>query len=325
MAESQLRDLAPSAATFLDEVTAGLSAVPRSLPYQYLYDDLGAILFEAITVLDEYYPTRTELGIMAEHAAAMAAALGPRVRLVEPGSGSLTKVRYLLDHLEDVRDFVPIDIAREQLEQETVIFARQFPAIPIHPVCADFTRDLVLPELEADTDRVCVYYPGSTIGNFPPAAARDFLARMGGWVRGRDGTRDGALLIGVDLKKDPAILLPAYDDRRGVTAAFIRNLLSRINSELGGDFDERAFAYRAVYEPSPSRVSMQLVSELAQTVTISGREFAFDQGEVVEVEYSHKPSLDEFAALAEAADLRVVQVWTDPQQLFSVQLLEPVG
>ncbi|MBK8975389.1 MAG: L-histidine N(alpha)-methyltransferase [Planctomycetes bacterium] len=316
MPEPQLHDLAPSTGTFLDDVRRGLSAEPKSLPCQYLYDETGALLFEAITTLDEYYPTRTELRIMERHAREMAHALGPRVRLVEPGSGSLTKVRTLLEHLREPREFVPIDISREQLESEARILAIELPALRVRPICADFTSGFELPAADRAVARTVVYYPGSTIGNFEPDDAVAFLRRMADWAG--DG---GALLVGVDLAKPLDVLLPAYDDPRGVTAAFIRNLLSRINRELGGDFDERAFAYRASYERTPSRVVLQLVSRRAQRVCVADERYDFEVGEPITVEYSHKPSLEDFARLARRARLRVERVWTDERRWFSVQLL----
>ncbi len=320
MAEPKLRDLLPSTAEFRDAVFAGLSSDPKTLPTAYLYDETGARLFEAICTLDEYYPTRTEIAIMRDHAAAMARELGPRVRLVEPGAGALTKVRYLLAHLDDPVDFVPIDISIEQLENEARILAKEFPELPVHPVAADFTEAFALPPVDPPPARTVIYYPGSTIGNFLPEDQVAFLLRM----RELIGSQ-GALLVGVDLYKDLSKLLPAYDDAAGVTAAFTKNLLARINRELDGTFDTGLFEHRASFEAEPSRVVLEAVSSVDQTVEVAGRSFHFAAGEAVRTEYSHKPTLEAFAKLAGTAGLLVRRVWTDEDDMFSVQLLEPAS
>ena len=302
----------------LDEVLAGLGNDPKTLPSKYFYDETGALLFETICTLPEYYPTRTELAILDAHAGEMAEALGPRVRLIEPGSGSLDKVRFLLDRLVDPVAVVPIDIAGEQLEQCARLLEHDYPDLLVQPVLADYTQDLDLPPAPIDSATGAVYYPGSTIGNFAPDEAIDFLSRLR-----RIAGEGGAVLVGVDLKKDVDVLIKAYDDSIGVTAAFNENLLARLRHELDAEIDVTGFDHRAVYEADPSRIVMQLVSRREQTVRVGGAEFAFASGEVLTTEYSHKPSLDDFAATAARAGLRVDRVWTDPAQWFSVQLLRP--
>ncbi len=317
MPDPVVRDIAPSAEAFRQAVCAGLATAPKTLPCKFLYDETGARLFEAICTLDEYYPTRTELSILMGHAAEMADALGPRVRLVEPGSGSLQKVRFLLDHLVDPVDFVPIDISLEQLTEEARQVAVDFPEIAVHPVCADYTAGFTLPEVAGEAARTVVFFPGSTIGNLEPVEARQFLARMAGVVG-----ESGAILLGVDLKKDLDVLHAAYDDAAGVTAAFNRNLLTRINRELGADFDVSSFEHRVRYEASPSRMVLELVSTREQTVAVAGTEVRFAAGEPIRTEYSHKPSRSDVDALAADAGLTVERCWMDDRSWFGVFLLE---
>src|SRR5512134_720665 len=227
----ELCDLAPERASFLADVLAGLTRPQKTLPCKYFYDERGSALFERICQLPEYYPTRTELGILRRHAGAMAAALGPRCLLVEYGSGSSTKTTLLLERLEEPTAYVPIDISREHLLRAAAALSARHPRLAVRPVCADFTRPFALPKLPGALRRAA-FFPGSTIGNFGPAEARKFLAQ----VAEQCGS-GGLLLIGVDLRKPREILEPAYDDAEGVTAEFNRNLLRRINRELGADFD----------------------------------------------------------------------------------------
>lgn len=317
MSDPVVRDVAPSTDAFRQAVCAGLAADPKTLPCKFLYDETGARLFEAICTLDEYYPTRTELSILMQHAAEMAAELGPHVRLVEPGSGSLQKVRFLLDHLVDPVDFVPIDISLEQLTEEARQVAVDFPTIAVHPVCADYTAGFSLPEVPDEAARTVVFFPGSTIGNLEPEEAREFLARMARVVGPR-----GAILLGVDLKKDLGVLHAAYDDAAGVTAAFNKNLLARINRELDADFDLASFEHSARYEAGPSRMVLELVSTREQRVSVAGTVFGFAAGEPIRTEYSHKPSHADVVAMAAATGLAVRRCWTDAREWFGVFLLE---
>jgi dimethylhistidine N-methyltransferase len=311
----ELCDLAPERASFLSDVLAGLSAPRKTLPCKYFYDERGSALFERICELEEYYPTRTELGILRRHAGAMAEALGPRCLLVEYGSGSSTKTRLLLERLVDPAAYVPVDISREHLLRSATALSAHHPRLPVRPVCADFTQPFALPEVPGALRRA-VFFPGSTIGNFADAEARKLLAQVA-----EQCGPGGLLLIGVDLRKSRAILEPAYDDAKGVTAEFNLNLLRRINRELGARFDLAAFAHRAVWNAAEGRVEMHLVSRREQVVRIAGRSIRFLRGESIHTESSHKYEIEGFAALAHEAGFEVLRVFTDPARLFSVQLL----
>ncbi len=313
----ELTDLHPPADDLQAEVVAGLSADPKRLPCKFLYDEYGSQLFDRICELQEYYPTRTELAIMEAHGAEMADALGPHCLLVEYGSGASRKIRVLLDHLHDPAGYMPVDISRDFLLASAESLAADYPDLPILPVCADYTNGVRLPSPPRPADRWAVYFAGSTIGNFERARAEGMLRRIAAKVG-----PGGGLLIGVDLKKDPAILRAAYNDREGVTAAFNLNLLTRINRELGGDFDYDAFEHRAVWNERLGRIEMHLVSLADQRVALGdGSTFDFAACETIHTESSHKFTLDGFAELAGRAGFAVEKVWTDPDELFSVQYL----
>jgi dimethylhistidine N-methyltransferase len=306
--------------TFRDDVVTGLLRRPKSIPSKYFYDRVGSALFDAICETDEYYPTRTELAIVRAHAAEMAACIGPRAVVVEPGSGSGQKTRLLLDALDRPHAYVPIEISRTALEASAAELAEAFPGLTIVPVCGDFTRELSLPTLATDAaapERAVVYFPGSTIGNFEPERAARLLARL----RRLAGAR-GGLLVGVDLKKPPALLHAAYNDDRGVTARFNLNVLRRINDEIGASFRLDRFAHHALYDPILGRVEMHLVSLEAQTVMVDGTPIAFEEGEPIVTEYSYKYTVDQFRALARDAGLVPRRVWTDPQRMFSVHYFD---
>jgi len=309
-------DLHPDTGCFLNDVMAGLSRSQKTLPPKYFYDVRGCALFESICGLPEYYLTRAEIALMRGRVGNMARHLGPGCVLIEYGSGSGRKTRILIDAMEPVA-YVPIDIAREQLGATAAEIAGDFPRLRVIAVCADYSRPLALPELdELGARRRIVYFPGSTIGNFTSAEAVTFLAG----AREQAGA-GGGLLIGVDLKKDTARLDAAYNDARGVTAAFNLNLLARINRELGADFDLSAFRHRAFYDEVAGRIEMHLESVKAHAVTISGRAFHFREGETIHTENSCKYSVREFQELARAAGLVPVECWTDAEQLFSVHYL----
>lgn len=304
----------------LRDALAGLSAAAKTLPCKYFYDDRGSDLFDQICRLPEYYPTRTELAISRHHATAMATACGPHVRLLELGSGTSTKTRVLLDHLRSPAAYLPVDIARDFLVASADTIAAAYPQLPVQPVCADFTHPLapIADRVALPGRRTIVYFPGSTIGNFIDADATRLLTNITTLLGA-----DGGLLIGVDLRKDTGVLERAYDDSQGVTAAFNKNLLVRLNRELGADFAVDQFAHRAVYDQEFGRIEMQLVSRRAQRVHLAGHPIDFTAGEVIVTEHSHKYTLAGFAGLAAAAGLQVRQVWTDCEQLFSVQYLTP--
>jgi dimethylhistidine N-methyltransferase len=309
-------DLAPALAEFQHEVVAGLGETPRSLPCKYFYDIRGAILFEKICELEEYYPTRTELGILREFGAEMAACVGPEAMLIEYGSGEGLKTLALLEQLERPAAYVPIDIACLQLDSTAERLQERFPGLEVLGVCADYTAEHPIPEPARSPRRRVVFFPGSTIGNFTPAEAEGFLAQ----VREEVGP-GGGLLIGVDLVKDRAILERAYNDGTGVTAAFNLNLLERINRELDADFDLERWRHLALFNAAASRIEMHLVSDGKQTVRIGGLRFEFADQERIHTENSYKYELGAFAALAARARWRVERVWTDSESLFSVQYL----
>ena len=317
-----LYDLEPTSATLRSEVVSGLRRTPKTLPCKFFYDERGAALFEEICRLEAYYQTRTETGILRANLTGIAAALGPGLRLVEPGSGSGEKTRMLLDSLVDPVAYVPVDISRTQLVEYAIRVAGEYPELEVLPVCADYTRPLALPDPERQPRGTAVFFPGSTIGNFEPAEAGSFLRRLGAACG-----PGGAILIGVDLKKDRARLERAYNDPEGVTAAFNLNLLARINAECGADFDLDAFAHRAVYNDRLGRIEMHLVSLRDQTVRIPGAEggtpftVSFRRAEFIDTEHSYKYAIPEFALLARSAGLRAERVWTDERRRFGVMLL----
>ncbi len=314
--ELALTDLAPETETFLRDVLRGLRLTPKQLPCKYFYDEAGSALFDRICALPEYYPTRTELSIMERHAPEIAETLGEDVLLVEYGSGSSAKTRVLLDHLIKPAGYVPVDISREHLLASTEALKLRHPEIEMLPVCADFTEPFEVPTpSRADRHRV-LYFPGSTLGNFTRARAITLLSQMA-----EACAPDGSCLIGIDRVKDVDVLVSAYDDAAGVTAAFNKNLLVRINQELGGDLDLDAFRHEARWNVEEARIEMYLVSTRRQTARIGGEEIAFEAGEDICTEHSHKYTPEGFAEMARAAGLEVTRSWTDPADWFSVQML----
>ncbi|HMA95799.1 MAG TPA: L-histidine N(alpha)-methyltransferase [Polyangiaceae bacterium] len=315
-----LRLEAPSERTearieLLREVLHGLAQTPKRLPCKLFYDARGSELFERICELPEYYPTRTELGILSANIESITRALGPKLALLEYGSGASVKTRLLLDRLESPRTYVPIEISRSALESSAHALAAAYPRLMIEPLCADYTKPLKLPEV-VQTQRRAAFFPGSTIGNFEPDASVEFMRR----VRGHCGPR-GKLLIGVDLKKDPSILEAAYDDAQGVTAAFNLNILRVLNRECRAHFPLEAFTHRAIWNERASRIEMHLLSRRRQRVQLDGAAIHFEAGEPIVTEHCYKYELGQFRELAERSGFRVERVWTDPELRFSVQLL----
>jgi len=300
------------------DVLEGLRKHPKELSPVWFYDEAGSSLFDSICELPEYYITRTELEIMRLHAAEMAAAIGPEAALIELGSGTSLKTRLLLAQLDSPSVYVPVDISREHLLDAAGAIAREYPDLRVAPVCADFTAPFQLPPHVASSRRRVVYFPGSTIGNFEADKARALLARMRQIVG-----RNGAALIGADLRKARDVLERAYDDRAGVTAEFNRNALRHLNRKVGADFDLDAFDHLAVWVEDMSRIEMHLVSKADQRVHIGNETVAIRRGEHLHTEYCHKYTLESFAALAASAGFDVARVWMDPDRKFSVQLLEP--
>jgi dimethylhistidine N-methyltransferase len=303
-------------ASFRDDVLRGLALPQKAIPPKYFYDERGSALFERICELPEYYPTRTEMAIMERHLDEMVALLGPDTQLVEFGSGASVKTRLLVDRLEPSL-YVPIDIAEGALRAACKALALMFPWLNISAVTADFTRPMKLPEFVGiPVRRKVVYFPGSTIGNFTPEEALEFLKG----VREMVGP-GGMLLIGVDLKKEKRVLDAAYDDAQGVTAEFNLNLLHRINRELGGDFQVKRFRHKAFYDEQKGWIEMHLESLYSQFAHVAGQRFDFRPGETIHTEISCKYSVAEFQRLGARARFHSEKVWTDPANLFAVHLL----
>jgi len=311
----QVTPALPAAAIdFACDLIAGLRARPRRVSPKYFYDAEGSRLFDLICELPEYYPTRTELGLLQRHAGEMAALIGPGAEIVEFGAGASRKVRLLLDALHAPRRYLPVDISGDHLDAAAQALRQDYPGLEVLPLAADFTHGLTLP---AAVGRRVGFFPGSSIGNFDPDEALRLLQRMAVWLDG------GGLLIGVDLVKEPQRLHAAYNDAQGVTAAFNRNLLARANRELGADFDPDGFAHYAFYEPMAQRIEMHLVSRRAQSVTLCGEHLAFEAGDAVHTENSYKYTLDGFARLARGAGFEPRARWVDAQNDFSVHWLVP--
>jgi dimethylhistidine N-methyltransferase len=307
-------------AAFLADVIDGLTGFPKALPCKYFYDAAGSALFERICALPEYYLTRAELEIMAADAGEMAAALGAGVLLVEPGSGASRKTRLLLQHLVDPVGYVPVDISPSALVAASRELLRAFTRLEVLPVCADFSEPFELPLPRRRPGRTVVYFPGSTIGNFDPPRAVTLMRRLGAMCGA-----SGAVLVGVDLDKSRAALEAAYSDAQGVTAEFNQNVLRRINTELGANFNLDGFAHRAFYNEGHRRIEMHLEALAEQTVEVGGRSFRFRKGERIHTESSYKYSLAGFEQLARRAGFAVRRVWTDEAARFSVQLLTPAA
>ncbi|GAB7129459.1 L-histidine N(alpha)-methyltransferase [Silvimonas sp. JCM 19000] len=305
-------------AAFGQDLLAGLKRSPRSVPAKYFYDAAGSALFDLICDLPEYYPTRTELKILTDNAAEMAAQIGPDAELIEFGAGSLTKVRLLLDAFEPINAptrYLPIDISGEHLENAAQRLRTLYPRLSVSPVVADYMQPMALPATASPHGRRVGFFPGSTIGNMEPDEALSFLHSTAELLRG------GGLLIGVDLVKEPARLHAAYNDAQGVTAAFNLNMLRRANLELGATFNPAGFSHYAFYNPVLQRIEMHLISKRDQTVTVLGQRFSFREGETIHTENSHKYTIDSFRNLAVQAGFRAGPTWTDAENLFSVHWL----
>jgi L-histidine N-alpha-methyltransferase len=298
---------------FLRDALLGLTDVPKRLPSKYFYDHRGALLFDRICRLAEYYPTRTEIGIMREHVAEMAARIGPRCTLIELGSGSGLKTRILLRALTCPLAYIPVDISQQQLYETAAALEKEVPELLVLPIHTDFTQEFDVPRLPRARKSV-VYFPGSTIGNVEPREAVLLMSRIGELVG-----PGGGLLIGVDLRKDVVLLEAAYNDALGVTAEFNRNVLVRLRDELDAEVDPDLFSHRAFYNHLLGRVEMHLVSTVPQVIRIGSVSISLQKGETIHTENSYKYDLEGFAALGRAAGLRRSALWTDPDLLFSVQ------
>jgi L-histidine N-alpha-methyltransferase len=312
--------------SFERDVLAGLAQVQKAIPSIWLYDHRGSELFEQVTGVEEYYPTRNELQILKSCAHEIADAAGPRAIVVELGSGSSRKTRVLLGALDTPQAYLPIDISEQFLRESVADLPSLFAGLRVLPIVADFTRIESLPELAllraagADPGRQVVFFPGSTIGNFTPEAAVALLRR----IRRLVGP-DALLILGADSTQDPAVLIPAYDDREGVTAEFNMNLLVRMNRELMADFDLDAFHHEARFDVQHQRVEMHLVSRRAQRVSVLGRRFEFRVGESIHTENAYKYSLHRLQQLAARAGWVHAQRWMDGRSRFAVHVLEPIA
>ena len=303
----------PAASDLLADIIAGLSSDPRALPCKYFYDERGAALFQKICELPEYYITRTEIDILDRYRAEIASQLGPNIELIGLGTGAGTKTRILVEALLTPAAYIPVDISEKQLRKSSALFRKIFPNLEILPVCADYLQAVTLPSPRHKAARNVVYFPGSTIGNFEPKEALEFLCRIAN-VSGRGG----GLLIGVDLQKDQNVIEAAYNDKAGVTAEFNLNLLAHINRETGANFDLSRWQHRAIYNAEAGRIEMYLISATDQTVRIQDREFRFRASEKILTEHSYKHAPEGFIALARQAGFDFVKLWTDDARLFGV-------
>lgn len=301
----------------LDEIVAGLLKPEKTISPKYFYDERGSRLFEKITALPEYYPTETELGIMRDSIGEIVALVGEQASLIEFGSGSSLKTRILLEHLDKLAAYVPVDISEEQLLASATELRADFPNLEVLPVLADFTRPFDLPSPTVMPLKNLVYFPGSTIGNFTNEAALSLLE-----VMHQEAGTGGALLIGADLQKDPKIIERAYNDSAGVTAEFNLNMLRHINREYGADFDLKHYSHSAEYNEDEGRIELRLIADTEQLVNIGNERIQIDKGEGILTEYSHKYTLESFAEMAAKAGFEVKRVWMDQERLFSVQYLE---
>jgi len=303
---------------FLGDILEGLSRPQKSIPCKYLYDEQGSRLFEQICELESYYITRTETKLLRDRADEMALLIGPDAQIIEPGSGAGEKIRILLSALDGPARFIPIDISPQILERSAAEIAGAFPGIDVHPVHGDFTELTELGiALKRGAGRAVCFFPGSTIGNFTPDEARGLMSRM----RQQVGP-GGGLLIGVDLRKDRAVLERAYDDEEDVTAAFTLNILAHANHALGADFDLGQFRHVSFFNEREARIEIYLESLQAQTVRIAGRNFAFQPGERIHIENSYKYTLEAFRDLGREAGWYARAEWCDPDGLFSIHYFD---
>ncbi len=308
---------------FLNDVISGLTQQQKTLPCKYFYDDKGAALFEQITSLQEYYVTRTELSILEQYSQSIAQMLPENLSIIEPGCGSGKKVAYLLAHMANVKTFVPFEISEEMLSYSLAHLSPLFPDLAISPLLGDFTHSQMVKQLTKDTaldsQTNLVYFPGSTLGNFAPVKAIEIMNNFH-----RLCGLNGYVLIGVDLLKERQVLLDAYNDKAGITAAFNKNLLQRINNELNGTFNIDNFSHESRFNEQHSRIEMHLVSNCNQSVIINDQQIDFIEGESIHTENSHKYTLESFKQLAAQANLKLEQTWQDDSNYFALCLLRPL-
>lgn len=311
-------DHAPSTSSMLKEVLIGLSQHQKSLPAKYFYDKKGSEIFEKICLLNEYYPAWAETEILKTYAQEIADYVGPQALILEPGSGSGQKIRLLIPHLLDPVGYVPIDIAKEMLLKMSEELKAEFSSLNVMPICADFNQEMDLLTIKSSGEQKrVVFFPGSTIGNFSPLEAINFLKKTGKVVG-----HEGGLLIGIDLKKDPDIMIEAYDDASGVTADFNLNLLERLNREVAASFDLKNFGHQSNYNEELGRIEMHLVSKESQYIRVNETVFRFRAGETIHTESSYKYSTNEFTELCAKARFKLRKLWKDSQSLFCVYYFE---
>jgi dimethylhistidine N-methyltransferase len=316
MTSLQFHDFAPPADDFRQAVLAGLGQMPKRLPSRFIYDERGSHLFEAILEEPEYYIPRVEIALLRVRGAEIAALAGPRAYVVDYGSGSGRKARLLLEALQEPAVYAPIDISREHLLAAAEALAADYPGLEVHAICADFLRPFALPTPHAAAvGKRIGFFPGSTIGNMTHEQRAQFLAAARPMLAG------GGFVVGVDLKKDPAVLRAAYNDASGASAAFNTNILVRANRELAADFDLAAFRHRAEYDAGHGRMEIGIESLKPQTVRIGDAAFAFAAGEVIVTQYAYKFTVEEFESLAKAAGFAPRQVWVDSDRLFAIHFL----
>ena len=316
MQRVEFHDFAPAAGDFRQALLAGLAQTPKRLPSRFIYDERGSRLFDAILEVPEYYVPRIETALLRAHGSEIAALARPHAYVVDYGSGSGRKARLLLDALDHPAVYVAIDISREHLLAAAEALAGDYPGVEVHAVCADFLRPFTLPSSRSKgVGSRLGFFPGSTIGNMAPEERAHFLRSARAMLAG------GGLLVGVDLKKDPAILRAAYNDTRDASAAFNANILVRANSELGADFDLPAFRHRAEYDAGHGRMEIGIESLKAQTVHIDGAMFTFAAGEVIRTQDAYKFTIEEFASVAAASGFTPRQAWTDRDRMFAIQYL----
>ena len=298
---------------FLSDSLAGLTQSPKQLPCKYFYDQRGSQLFDKICETEDYYLTRTETAIMQQYAGEMGECLGEGVMLVEFGSGSSIKTRYLLDHLIEPVAYVPLDISHEHLLASADQISHDYPNLEVLPLCADFTKPFSMPNPKRRPSHDAVYFPGSTIGNFRPSQAKQLLASIAHMCG-----EQGGLLIGVDLQKDRDVLERAYNDDQGVTAEFNLNLLHRMQKELGATVDVNSFEHHAFYNSDQGRIEIYLRSRIDQVIQLDGQIVQLEAGELIHTEYSHKYTIDGFAQMAKEAGWTIRRWWTDDKDYFAV-------
>ena len=313
----RIYDHEPKLANLREEVFEGLSANPKYLPSKFFYDERGSRLFDRICDLDEYYPTRTEMNILRDNIDEMSEFLGKNCLLVEFGSGTGAKTKFLLDNLNNPAAYMPIEIDCSILEESALSKHRRYPDMEVIPVCADFLGEIKLPKVTRDVEKTVAFFPGSTLGNFRWEEALDFLRNVA--IMSGPG---GGMLLGIDLQKDVDVLERAYNDAKGVTADFNLNLLIRINRALEADFDLDAFEHYAYYNAEQGRIEMHIVSLRDQIAHIGAHRFGFAEGEHIITEYSHKYDLDRFANVLDDCGFEIGRIWTDERDYFAVLYLK---